>query len=301
MRSLVSLKIIFLLALLLVLLIAGQRYRLFERVWFNLTHNAYGAVRSVSLGDYRMEIEAQPISGVADDVSALTYDPDRKTLYTVTNQNHKLLELSLDGKLLRQIELKGFKDPEAIEYVAPGRFVIADERLHLLVEVCIDEQTSVVDGADGQKMSLELEMNSKNKGFEGLAFDLLGKRLFVGKERDPLRIYEIEGFPELDPGAPVALSVRDDRERDGRLFMRDLSSLYYHHGTGHLLVLSDESRLVVELDTKGEPISSLSLLKGRQGVSASIPQAEGIAMDEQDAIYLVSEPNLFYKFSKTPE
>jgi uncharacterized protein YjiK len=293
--------LLFLLFLLAALVIASQRFRLFERAWFNLGRSAQAESISLSLADYRVQIEAQPIAGVDGDISALTYDPNRNSLYTLTNQNHKVLELSLDGKVLREIALTGFMDPEAIEYVAPGRFVIADERLHLLVEVRIGEQTTSLNAADGQRMSLELEMNGKNKGFEGLAYDPLGQRLFVGKERDPLRIYEVQGFPRSDSCVPGALSIRDDHERDARLFLRDLSSLYYHPGTGNLLVLSDESRLLVELDAGGHPLSSLSLFKGRQGLTATIPQAEGVTMDDQGALYLISEPNLFYRFGKSAE
>jgi uncharacterized protein YjiK len=42
----------------------------------------------------------------------LTY-PVRKSLFTVTNQNSELIELSLDGRILRRIALVGFGDPEA--------------------------------------------------------------------------------------------------------------------------------------------------------------------------------------------
>ena len=62
--------------------------------------------------------------------------------------------------------------------------------------------------------------------------------------------------------------------------------------------MSDESRLVVELDTDGEPVSILSLLRGMHGLKRSVPQAEGVAMDDRGVLYLVSEPNLFYVFSK---
>lgn len=52
------------------------------------------------------------IDGLNDDVSALTFDPVRNSLFTVTNQNAELVELSLDGKILRRIALVGFGDAE---------------------------------------------------------------------------------------------------------------------------------------------------------------------------------------------
>ncbi|MBK4532561.1 SdiA-regulated domain-containing protein, partial [Enterobacter cloacae] len=115
-----------------------------------------------------------------------------------------------------------------------------------------------IDAADAQQLSLGIGLNG-NKGFEGLAYDAEGKRLFVAKERDPVRIYEIHGFPHTLADKPFAVHVVDDPGRDKRLFVRDLSSLQFDEGTGHLLALSDESRLVVELDTDGEPVSTLSL------------------------------------------
>jgi len=88
-------------------------------------------------------------------------------------------------------------------------------------------------------------------------------------------------------------------EHEARLFVRDLSSLQYDEQTGHLLALSDESRLVIELDGDGQPLSSLSLRAGRHGLEHDVPQAEGIAMGPDGTLYLVSEPNLFYLFRKT--
>ena len=55
------------------------------------------------LADYRVVVEGRVIEGLSDDVSALTYDPDRKTLFTVTNKSPELIELSLDGRVLRHI------------------------------------------------------------------------------------------------------------------------------------------------------------------------------------------------------
>src|SRR5690606_38081110 len=267
--------------------------------WFSVQewqHGAQWREQSLWLGDYRVAIEAKPIAEIRD-VSALTFDPDRRTLFSVTNKPAKVVELSLQGDLLRTIDLEGFGDPEAIEYVAPGTYVIADEREQRLVKVRIDDATRVLAAADFQQLSLGIGRNG-NKGFEGLAYDAANQRLLVAKERDPVRIFEVLGFPHVEEGKPLALQVNTDPKRDARLFVRDLSSLDFDAATGHLLALSDESRLVIELNAQGKPISTLSLLRGQHGLKRSVPQAEGMAMDDEGNLYLISEPNLFYVFKQ---
>jgi uncharacterized protein YjiK len=285
--------------LLLAVGVIAQQYRLFERAWFVVEewqHGEQWRERSLWLGDYRAVIEAKPIGEISD-VSALTFDPDRNSLFSVTNKPAKVIEMSLQGDLLRTIDLQGFGDPEAIEYVAPGTYVIADEREQRLVKVRIDDATRVLDSADFQQLSLGIGRNG-NKGFEGLAYDAANQRLLVAKERDPVRIFEVLGFPHVDDSKPLALQVNTDPKRDARLFVRDLSSLDFDAATGHMLALSDESRLVIELNAEGKPVSTLSLLRGQHGLERSVPQAEGVATDDAGNLYLISEPNLFYVFRK---
>lgn len=287
-------------AALLLAIAAGQHYRLFGLTWFQFSQWRQADQReaaSLWLPDYRAVIQGQQVEGIDDDLSALTFDPDRNSLIAITNGNPQLLELSLDGKLLRAIPLVGFGDPEAIEYISRGVYVISDERLQRLLRVAVDERTESIDAAASQQLSLGIGQNG-NKGFEGLAYDVAGKRLFVAKERDPVRIFEIEGFPYAEDDQPLSVHVSENVERDADLFVRDLSSLQYDEQTGHLLALSDESRLVVELDIHGKAISALSLKAGDHGLEKGVPQAEGIAMGPDGTIYVVSEPNLFYVFRK---
>lgn len=279
---------------------AGQQNRLFERGWFNLNHWLSGVSEgSIDLGSYRALLQARPIKGV-ENVSALTFDPSRKTLFTVTNKQSEVLELSLQGEILRRIPMTGFGDPEAIEYISPGIYVITDESLQRLIKVRIADDTTFLDAQDAEQMSLGIGIgSSRNLGFEGLAYDSVQRRLFVAKERDPMLIYEVQGFPYEQDSSPEVHVVQNVK-RDNGLFVRDLSSLQYDERTGHLLALSDESRLVLELDVEGRPLSSLSLRKGSAGLLKTVPQPEGLAMDDDGVLYLVSEPNLFYVFGKNP-
>jgi uncharacterized protein YjiK len=283
---------------LIVLIAVGQYLRLFERTWFNVQAlwqpmNA----QSIGLDQYQVVIEARVIDGLDDDVSALTFDPVRKSLFTVTNKNAELIEMSLEGKILRRVALVGFGDPEAVEFISADTYVITDERQQRLIKIHLEKDTTFLDAADAEQMTLGVHM-SGNKGFEGLAYDSVGKRLFVAKERDPMLIYEVQGFPHYNPEKSYAVHVVNNPKRDAGMFVRDLSSLQYDERSGHLLALSDESRLILELDVDGRPLTTLSLSKGRQGLQKTVPQAEGIAMDDDGTLYLVSEPNLFYVFKK---
>jgi uncharacterized protein YjiK len=283
---------------LIVLVAVGQYLRLFERTWFNVqTLWQPMNAQSIGLDQYQVAVEARVIDGLDDDVSALTFDPVRKSLFTVTNKNAELIELSLEGKILRRVALIGFGDPEAVEYISADTYVITDEREQRLIKIHLQKDTTFLDAADAEQMTLGVHM-SGNKGFEGLAYDSVGKRLFVAKERDPMLIYEVQGFPHYNPEKSYAVHVVNNPKRDAGMFVRDLSSLQYDERSGHLLALSDESRLILELDVDGRPLTTLSLSKGRQGLQKTVPQAEGIAMDDDGTLYLVSEPNLFYVFKK---
>ena len=298
----VSRSTVFTLCIVLVALlacgVAAQHFRMPERIWFHLSQQ-WQPVNpdAINLGEYRAVLQGKAIEGLEDDVSALTFDPIRKSLFTVTNKKAELIELSLDGQILRRIALVGFGDAEAVEFIGENTYVITDERQQRLIKVKVDDNTRVLDARDAEQLTLGINP-SGNKGFEGLAYDSVGKRLFVAKERDPMLIYEVRGFPQSNPQKPYATHVVSNPRRDARLFVRDLSSLQFDERTGHLLALSDESKLLLELGLDGKPFSTLSLKKGQHGLTRSVPQAEGVAMDDEGTIYVVSEPNLFYVFKK---
>lgn len=278
----------------------GWQFHLLPRSWYQIIEwqsaNEWRD-QSIWLPDYVASVQAVPVEGVPDNLSGLTYDLERNSLWAVINQPASIIELSLEGQLIRQIPLKGFRDPEAITYLSPDRFVITDERENRLLKISLRD-IQQIDAADSQQLSLGISLRG-NKGFEGVAYDSVGKRLYVAKERDPLRIFEIQGFPHaMASSMPIAVHVDAHTQHNEQLFLRDLSGLHYDQATGHLLAVSDESRLVVEFTTGGYPISRMSLRRGQHGLIADIPQVEGVAMDARGNIYLVSEPNLFYRFNK---
>lgn len=291
-----------LLALLLALLLVTRQLQFVQRSWYQAIewwNVSEWRDRSIWLPDYVASQQAMPIAGIDNNLSGLAYDPSRNSLFAITNKSPHVIELTLDGRVLRQIPLIGFRDPEAIVYISPGKFLIADEREHRLLEVRLTDDTPRIDAADAKQLSIGIGLNG-NKGFEGLAYDPGNNRVFVAKERDPVRILEVRGFPQSDPSQPLAVHVDGNPQHNALLFVRDLSSLHYDESHGHLLAVSDESRVLLELGVDGKPISHLSLRGGQHGLKDDVPQAEGMTMDTAGNLYIVSEPNLFYVFKKNP-
>ncbi|VXC95932.1 SdiA-regulated domain-containing protein [Pseudomonas sp. 8Z] len=248
---------------------------------------------SIWLPGYRAVVQAKALAGLdEDETSGLTYNQQTGTLFTVTGKHPLLVELSRDGEILRRIQLKGFSNPEGVEMMDNGRMAIVDERRHLLTSFTLDSKTVELDARHLPGIDLGFA-DAGNKGFEGLGWDSRSHSLLLSKERGPLGLFSLP-FPARNGqvGALQPLVA-------GNLGLRDISSLSVDERTGHLLLLSDESRLLLELDRAGQPISFLSLSGGFNGLHRGIEQAEGVAMDENGDIYIVSEPNLFYRFHKS--
>lgn len=270
-----------------------------ERLWFLWQeHNtsAQQQADSVWLPGYRALIQAKPLEGLEEaETSGLSWSPLSNTLFTVTGKIPKLVELSLDGEVLRVVELRGFSDPEGVEVLSDGRIAIIDERRAQMKTFYLPLDAEFIDGDALQPINLGF-INAGNKGFEGIAWDVRNQRMLLAKERSPFGLFSLP-FPEAaEDDSSITQSLQE--LSSSQIFMRDFSSLTIDQRTGHLLVLSDESRMLLELDELGNPVSFVSLAMGFNGLARSIKQAEGVAIDGQGTIYIVSEPNLFYVFKQ---
>lgn len=246
---------------------------------------------SVWLPDYELVLEARLPGLEEDETSGLTWNPATGTLFTVTGQNPQLVEFTPGGVVLRRVKLAGFSDPEAVEALDDGRLGIVDERRRLVAVFQLPPGVESLDLNDLATYDLGFE-DAGNKGFEGLAWNPLTQRMLLAKERDPQGLFELP-FPGEDGAAGVLEALPRQP-----LLVRDISSVTIDPRTGHTLMLSDESRLLVELDLMGRPRSFISLFGGLNGLVDGIDQAEGVAMDERGDIYVIAEPNLLYVFSR---
>lgn len=245
---------------------------------------------SIWLPDYRAVIDAKPLPGMEkDEASDLAYDPQSKTLFSVMGNKPFLVELTLQGDVLRKMPLVGWSNPEGVTVMGSGLLAIVDEREHMLSIVKVDADTRELNIADFPKYDLG-PSKDQNKAFEAVVWDSRNQQMLLGEERPPA-LFSWKGDGKTLNGDKQKLA-------NDELDIRNLSALAIDPRTGHTLVLSADSHLLLELDEKGEQVSFMTLLGGFNGLKKTIPRAEGVTMDEAGTLYLVSEPNLFYRFEK---
>ncbi|MDQ0737418.1 SdiA-regulated domain-containing protein [Pseudomonas sp. W4I3] len=246
---------------------------------------------SVWLPDYHAVIDAKLLPGMEkDEASDLSYNPHTKTLFSVMGKNPFLVELSLQGDVLRKMPLNGWNNPEGVTVMENGLLAVVDEREHSLTIVKVDASTTALNKADFPSYDLG-PSKDQNKAFEAITWDKRNQQLVLGEERPPaLFTWKSDGSQ--------ALTGDKQKRASTELDVRNLSALAIDPRTGHLLVLSADSHLLLELDETGEQVSFMTLLGGFNGLKGTIPRAEGVTMDESGTLYIVSEPNLFYRFEK---
>jgi len=246
---------------------------------------------SIWLPDYRVVIDGKLLPGMEkDEASDLSYNPQTKTLFSVMGKNPFLVELTLQGDVLRKMPLVGWSNPEGVTVLQNGLMAIVDEREHLLSIVKVDAETRELKRDQFPKYDLG-PSKDQNKAFEAITWDPRNQQLLLGEERPPAL------FTWKSDGSAI---LKGDKQKlaNDELDIRNLSALAIDPRTCHTLVLSADSHLLLELDEKGEQVSFMTLLGGFNGLKNTIPRAEGVTMDDAGTLYMVSEPNLFYRFEK---
>lgn len=246
------------------------------------------------LTSYQLVGEPVTIAGLEDNASGLTYRASSNTLFMVVNNPEKILELSLDGKVLRSISLTGFEDTEGIAHIEGQKFAILEERRSAVNFITISRDTRDIKKSDTNSFTLNIFPNSeKNQGLEGISIDHATGDIYLVKEKSPRALYKISGL--LDNDSDISISIPWDMEAASSK-MDDLSGLFFTPQSRRLLVLSHESFTLSEFGLAGEHFSDMDLRRSNHTLSDTISQAEGVTMTADGSLYIISEPNLLYRF-----
>lgn len=245
------------------------------------------------LPGYQAAVQIEIPGFEKEELSDLAFNPATRTLFTVSGKKPLLIELSLEGKVLRSIAIIGASNMEGVAVMDDGYMAITDERQHNLSIFRVDADTKEVRSEDFVQQVDLGHAEDSNKGFEGVAWDKRNQRFVLGKEKSPVMLYSLPSDGRKVTGELQALAPLG-------AYMTDLAALTVDPRSGNLLALSQESHLLVVLDKDYQPRNFIALLRGLNGLDHYIPQAEGVALDDAGNLYMVSERNLFYVFRKTP-
>jgi len=243
---------------------------------------------------------------LAQEVSAVTYNPVTDSLFVVGDGGTSITQVSKTGELIDSMTLVAgsspqgteFYDPEGLTYVGGDQFVLVEER---------DRQVSLFTYAAGTTLTradvqtVDLGTFENNTGIEGLSYDPATAGYVLVKEISPLGLFQTgvdftagtatNGSPttvnSVDLFDPNLLGMSDFADVYA---LSNIPALVGQPAEEDLLVLSQEEGRIVVTDRTGAVSSSLTIVTD-PGNPLSVPnqQHEGLTMDHDSNLYVVSE------------
>lgn len=242
-------------------------------------------------------------SELATEVSAITYNWDTDSLFVVGDEGTSVVQVTKTGRYLDSMTLSAgqFEDTEGLTYVGNGQFVLAEERLRTAVLFTYVGGGELTD-ADAQ--SVKLGTTIGNIGLEGISYDPLTSDAtgpgFIGvKESGPLGLFQTN----IDFESGTATNGSPTTENSTNLFdpalvgTTDLSdvlplSLLPDVDGGqspNLLVISQESGRIVNIDRNGTIANQLDIVDAGAPLTVPAQTMEGVTVDRDGILYTTAE------------
>jgi uncharacterized protein YjiK len=270
------------------------------------------AAQSLNLANYSLSASyaLDTLGGKGLEASAVTYARDRGTLFFVGDEGLGAVEISLTGQTIGHMNFdwagtgSAKHDTEGLTYLGGGVLVVGEERLQDAYRFSYAANSTAKLKDSFVSISNTLV---KNDGMEGISYDARnGGSFVIVKQQAPqaikgggLSFAAPTGLP-VDPlpthgaspaGGGVATMI--DLFDPNIMGLKSLSdvqtlagvdSLAGTAGADNLLVLSLESRKLVEVNRLGQVLSSFDLgnVLPNNGI-------EGVTIDQLGNIYLVAE------------
>jgi len=238
---------------------------------------------------YKLDGPGKRLKGVGQDTSGLAYRSETDTFFTIDDKNNHIYELNGKGEILRSYLTGGFHDPEGITHVRGNQFAIIEEARGNLCLIELNPEERMFDKELAECFSVAPSGN--NLGLEAITYNSETRTFYLAKESKPMKLYSAR----LEYNGTLSVTEPFNAELLLGNTIKDISGLYLDPILRDLYILSEKSKKVLVMDLISRHITKiidLTLL------SESMPKPEGIALDMLRSIYIVSEPNLFYKLDK---
>lgn len=231
---------------------------------------------------YRLLVK-KSVPDLGRDASGVTYNAKTKTLYVVSDVA-EIYEITIEGDVIRKVELSGFEDTEGIVHIKEDQFALVEEQRGRFDIVQIGKEVRKVDILNAALY--EIDPNPGHESLEGIAYDAASDVFLLVREERPRTIYRAK-----PKGRRVEVSNPFDAEY---LPIKDISDIAYNPRVSpNLFILSEESKRILEVDMTGQVLSSFGLIPH---MFFSTP--EGLTFDDQGRLYVVAEGSAenFYVF-----
>lgn len=232
-----------------------------------------------------------------EEASAVTYNWDTDTLFSIGDEGDEIVEFTKTGQKVSAMEFDpninggALNDPEGLNYLGGGKFLIGEERRATAVYITYDPSVKPT-YTDLEPVSYWFGFANANLGLEGVAYDPLTDSVWGVREIGPAEIRQIPNFTAVRAGQPPAVRFPIERNRVTRI-CNQLSDIYImahssyfpegHPRRENILLLSRGDKKVLEITRAGKLVGVLDFsLLHKETV-------EGITMDKEGKIYLVSE------------
>jgi uncharacterized protein YjiK len=242
---------------------------------------------------------------LAEEASGVAYNWDTDTLFVIGDGGQSVTQVTKTGKLVDTMTLAlgaspqgtEFYDPEGITYIGNGQFVFTEERDRHAVKFAYVPGTTLLRSAT---QTMKLGTTIGNIGLEGLSYDPQTSGFLFVKESGPVGIFQTTiDFDTLTAsnGSPTTVNSTNlfDPALASTLDMSDvfafsnIPSMSGQPQSGNILIISQESAKVVNIDRTGGVSSSLTLVSDPGNISIQDQTHEGVTMDRTGRMYIVSE------------
>lgn len=252
------------------------------------------AADSLDLSRYQLaaSYKLDTLGGMGLEASAVTYARDRGTLFFVGDEGMGVVEISRTGQTLGSMSFSNWPsassnhDSEGLTYLGNGVLVVAEERLQDAYKFTYQAGGSV---ALANAPSVSFGSKVGNVGTEGISYDPRDGSFVTVKQDNPQAV--LAGNLSFAAGGGVS-SLQALFDADAKLGLASLSdvqtlspvdSLIGTSAADNLLILSLDSRKLIEINRSGQVLSTFDL----SGVTTQA--IEGVTIDEKGVIYLVAE------------